>query len=240
MSLNTFHSTDGLTRITIGAVVKKEFKHHDAVIRVCNLVNIYKLLKAKQVLYVDMLDQYSIDFGEHSIGPYIEVKPVGMDATPRSGLEAFRAVECILQALMVRLLSFFLLIISECAIQMMHSGPSPVYHRDIRKPNILKSFSGDEWFLIDWSDASTAPMRAVRHLSKEEHSPRVHEDNHGAEVDIWGVGFYLRHLASCSRPLDAQAVKRIAIRWMEDRTITAEAALKEIHVCWKSPFVTFY
>jgi hypothetical protein len=50
----------------------------------------------------------------------------------------------------------------------MHSGPNPVYHRDIREPNIIKRFDGPGWFLIDWSDASTAPTRAVTHLKWAE------------------------------------------------------------------------
>ena len=29
---------------------------------------------------------------------------------------------------------------------------------------------------------------AANHLSPEQHSPRVFVDNHGCEVDIWGVG----------------------------------------------------
>ena len=45
-----------------------------------------------------------------------------------------------------------------------------------------------KWFLIDWEDASFAPTKAARHLSRAEHSSKVHEDNHGADVDIWGVG----------------------------------------------------
>jgi len=33
-----------------------------------------------------------------------------------------------------------------------------------------------------------SPTHAVTHLSPDSHSPAVFEDNHGAEVDIWGVG----------------------------------------------------
>jgi hypothetical protein len=112
----------------------------------------------------------------------------------------------------------------------MHSEPHPVYHRDIREPNILKRYGRDEWFLIDWSDASTTPTKGVDHMSKREHSPRVRVDNHGGEVDVWGVGYYLKRLASRSHPLDPDNLTQIAEKWMSDYTITAEAALDEIRV----------
>jgi hypothetical protein len=107
-----------------------------------------------------------------------------------------------------------------------------VYHRDIREPNIIKRFDGPGWFLIDWSDASTAPTRAVTHLKPSEHSPMVRQDGHGAEVDIWGVARYLEDLASrvtcwIAKPDEVQQMAR---RWMADLTTSAEAALDEINV----------
>jgi hypothetical protein len=125
-------------------------------------------------------------------------------------------------------------VISDSRVQVMHSGPSPVYHRDIRQQNILKKRDIDDWFLIDWSDASTTPTCGVTHLTESEHSLRVREDNHGAEVDIWGVGNYLEGLVSRNRCEDAYNVKEMAKRWMADHTITAEAALNEMNVCTSS------
>jgi hypothetical protein len=114
----------------------------------------------------------------------------------------------------------------------MHSSPDPVYHRDIREPNIIKRFDGQGWFLIDWSDASTAPTRGVTHLKASEHSPRVRQDNHGAEVDIWGVGKYLEDMASRATCRIAQpdAVQQMAKRWMTDIATSAADALDEINV----------
>jgi len=126
--------------------------------------------------------------------------------------------------------SFLPLVISDSDGQVMHAGPSPVYHRDIRSPNIIKRYESHRLFLVDWSDASTTPTRAAPHRSKEGHSPRVREDNHGAEVDIWGVAYYLKSLTSTSLPEGADKLTIIAERWMEDGTITAEAALDEIKV----------
>jgi serine/threonine protein kinase len=75
------------------------------------------------------------------------------------------------------------------ALKVMHEEPKPIYHRDIRWENIVKS--GDDpkkWFLIDWDDASTPPTVAAKHLDPRTHAPSVFGDNHGPEVDIWAVG----------------------------------------------------
>jgi hypothetical protein len=72
----------------------------------------------------------------------------------------------------------------------------PVYHQDIQAPNIIKNLDGDKWFLIDWSDASEALTCGMKHLKPLEHSPLVLQDNHGTEVDIWGVAKYMETLAS--------------------------------------------
>jgi len=102
-------------------------------------------LEEKQVPNVDVLHDYSL--GQPY--PYITVTPVGVDAILGSGFEAFNAIVCILQALKVCILSQLPLVISDSHVQVMHSGPCPVYHRDIRQPNILKKYDIDDWFLID-------------------------------------------------------------------------------------------
>jgi hypothetical protein len=84
--------------MTIGAVVRKEFKHADAVKRVSHLVEIYELLKLKKVPNVDTLQSFDIK----SANPHVYLSPVGIDTLPESGLEAFDAVFCVLQALKVR------------------------------------------------------------------------------------------------------------------------------------------
>ena len=35
-----------------------------------------------------------------------------------------------------------------------------IYHWDIRQANILKRVDSDDWFLINWSDASKVPIQA--------------------------------------------------------------------------------
>ena len=113
----------------------------------------------------------------------------------------------------------------------MHEDP-PVYHRDIWAPNIVRKFDSTEWFLIDWSDASALPTHAVSDFKQHEHSPRVFEDHHGAEVDIWGIAKYMETMADCVTCGIAQTrlVKQMADRWICDSSTTATSALREIKV----------
>jgi hypothetical protein len=212
--------------VSVGAAVKKRFMQPDAVDRVSKLVEIYDVLKAKQVPNVDTLDQAN----KAATPPYVQLSPVGYDVLPNSGSDSFNSVVCVLEALRVRhSVSPFIISLH---FQAMHSGPNPVYHRDIRDPNIIKRSDGTGWFLIDWSDATTTPTHAALHLKPSEHSPAVRQDGHGAEVDIWGVGKYLENLASrvacgIAKPHE---VKQMARRWIADSATSAEAALDEINV----------
>ncbi|KAG8810560.1 hypothetical protein FRC18_003997, partial [Serendipita sp. 400] len=196
----------GGVEVTIGAVVKKHFKNHGALDHVLHLKAIYGLLKEKKVPNTDEL--VGIIFNGD---PYIMTKPVGVDRPPHTGAELFQAAISVLQALKV-----------------MHAGPQPVYHRDIRRPNILKRQDQEGWFLIDWSDASTTPTKASMMLQKKSHSPRVFKDNHGGEVDIWGVGLYLCDSLSCCNPPRPKEIVGMAKKWMTDDTVTAAVALEEL------------
>jgi hypothetical protein len=65
----------------------------------------------------------------------------------------------------------------------------PIFHRDIRWANIIRNADNPRnWILIDWEDAAIPPTKGQPRFNKSNHSPRILEDNHGAEVDIWGVG----------------------------------------------------
>ena len=74
----------------------------------------------------------------------------------------------------------------------MHGGDDPIFHRDIRWPNVIKlpSLPNElsKWMLIDWDEAVGLHNKAALHLSEENHAPEVFEDNHGEEVDVWAVG----------------------------------------------------
>ena len=69
----------------------------------------------------------------------------------------------------------------------MHADPA-IFHRDIHWPNVLWNPQHQNYFLIDFDDASMAPTHAAMHLGHDNHHPDVFLDGHGAEVDIWGVG----------------------------------------------------
>ncbi|KAG8819275.1 hypothetical protein FRC18_012138 [Serendipita sp. 400] len=118
---HTFIRDDG-TEIRIGAVVKKLFKHNEAAQHVNDLRKIYQLLADKQVPNVDKLVKSGVEDGH----AYIITQPIGMDWHPFNGTDLFNVATCVLQTLKI-----------------MHSGPNPVYHRDIRQPNILKRRNED-------------------------------------------------------------------------------------------------
>jgi hypothetical protein len=104
MILNFSNREGGLVRMSIGAVVRKEFGHPNAVDRVSKLIKIYNLLKIKQVPNVDTLDHAQIvnDAEPYGFHPYVELWPVGYDVLPYSGSESLNAVVCVLEALKVR------------------------------------------------------------------------------------------------------------------------------------------
>lgn len=75
----------------------------------------------------------------------------------------------------------------------------PIFHRDIRWANIIRNADNPHnWILIDWEDAAAPPTKGLPRFNLLDHSPRIVEDDHGAEVDIWGVG----HLITSSTAAD--------------------------------------
>jgi hypothetical protein len=96
--LNFSNREGGLVKISIGAVVRKEFRHPDAVAHMSKLIKIYGLLKSKHVPNVDSLDRAET----HGDYPHVQLSPVGYETLPKSGSEALNAVVCVLEALKVR------------------------------------------------------------------------------------------------------------------------------------------
>lgn len=80
-----------------------------------------------------------------------------------------------------------------------------------------------EWFLIDWKDAAFSPTAAAHHLCRTNHCSAVYQNNHGAEVDIWGVG-ELVFSVSFHLP---ESLKKLGRR-LKNENCTAEVALKEL------------
>jgi len=79
---------------------------------------------------------------------------------------------------------------------MMHKEPDPIFHRDIRWPNVIRrADEPSKWFLIDWEDAASPPTSPAIRLDLASHSPAVHEPNHGSEVDVWAVGALIEKIS---------------------------------------------
>jgi len=79
------------------------------------------------------------------------------------------------------------------SIQVLHDGDDPIFHRDIRWPNIIRLppcalGEPSKWILIDWDDSSGFPTQPAKHLNSENHAPEVFQEHHHGEVDVWGVG----------------------------------------------------
>ena len=109
----------------------------------------------------------------------------------------------------------------------MHAKPL-VYPRDIQRENIIKRTDSDDWFLIDFASASRELTKAAKHLNRENQSSHIQQDDHGAEVDIWGVAHYTCQLLKAIN--NRQYVEQMANRWKEDTTLTAKIVLREIEV----------
>jgi hypothetical protein len=113
----------------------------------------------------------------------------------------------------------------------MHAGPKPLFHRDIRWQNIIRSASTrTKWFLVDWDDASTPPTKAAMHLNQNTHAPAVFEDNHGAEVDIWGTGKLIIDAALFALDIPA-AMITVGQRMVAGDIVTANQAHEELATC---------
>ena len=96
MVLDILDREGGAVRMTIGAVVRKEFIGEEGVRRVSQLVDIYDLLNRKNVANVDTLVGFNLNSS-----PHVCLKPVGVAGWPASGSEALSAVVCVLKALKV-------------------------------------------------------------------------------------------------------------------------------------------
>lgn len=166
--------------------------------RVRMIKNIYDQLKEKGVPHVDTLT--------YEDSPAIYLEPRGIDIKPGNEKALLQAVTCVLQALKV-----------------LHQPPA-LYHRDIRWPNVLRRADDPKlWFLIDWEDAAGSNNTAADHLSPEEHSPRIFVDNHGCEVDIWGVGSLITEASAFVVNISPELLK--LGMWMQDGGPSADDAL---------------
>jgi len=108
----------------------------------------------------------------------------------------------------------------------MHEGPRPIFHRDIRWPNIVKRADDPtKWFLIDWDEAASPPTIAATHLDQCCHAPAVFLDDHGPEVDVWAVGMLLME---SYRSLTIPSEFRVVGAILQSEKLTASEALERV------------
>ncbi|RUS15861.1 hypothetical protein BC937DRAFT_91879 [Endogone sp. FLAS-F59071] len=201
------------TIVVGGTGIKKEYTDKTYAMRDYRISKLRSVYRALAAIKVPNVDRLSHSFCDLKHGAVAYLVPRGMDVKPSNARKMLEALACILEALVV-----------------MHKGAKPIYHRDIRWPNVIRQ-PGDmkpsRWFLIDWDDATSLPTKAAKHLDQSNHAPEVFQNNHGGEVDIWSVEQLMRetHILALSKDIKA------AGRWMQRRKYrpTAEDALKTIN-----------
>jgi hypothetical protein len=157
------------------------------------LRSVYEILRAKAVPNVDRM---ALSFSGDVHGTIAFLEPKGICVIPKTIWEVLDAIGCILDALTVSQEYKSSPTSSSSFSQVMHQEPDCIFHRDVRWPNVIKSADDPrKWILIDWDDAGTPPTLAVTHLDDCNHSPAVFKDNHGSEVDVWGVGLLIKDCA---------------------------------------------
>jgi serine/threonine protein kinase len=85
-----------------------------------------------------------------------------------------------------------------------------ITHRDIRLPNIVRSFTDGKFALIDWDESvmgiQNLDNAEVAHLNMSSHAPEIYVagGQHDSKVDLWSIG----HLIHCSQEhADKQLLK---------------------------------
>ncbi|KAJ3334437.1 hypothetical protein HDU93_007938, partial [Gonapodya sp. JEL0774] len=187
--------------------------HHQA--RLKNLLKVYAKLRKVNVPHVgNVRDCTPTDRKDVSVA---SVTPRGIPRLPETEKEGLIAIKCVLETLEVA-----------------HQGQNPTYHRDIRWPNVVADATGSEWFLIDWDDAAFGPKTMAADpntLGSSNHAPEVFQNNHGGEVDIWGVGMLIHELHRHFVNLDGRLVALGVNMRATDAAMrpTAAEGLREVH-----------
>jgi len=108
-------------------------------------------------------------------GNFLRIKtyPVGQDYRPKSTLDIYLWLQCMVHALKAFKLK-------------------KIVHRDIRWDNIVRNWNSPQWFLIDFVDAHVDGIDdELRELGSEHHAPEVNSMPYSLSIDIWGLGFCL-------------------------------------------------
>jgi hypothetical protein len=215
-------SRDGKTIEVCGKSIKKTYEGPDRFTKLQKLKSVYDLLKEKGVPNVD-----GIAMSYSDCGAVVFLEPKGMSVFPRNSRQVLDAVCCVLQALIVSPFKSVHHNIIIIPLKVMHEGPKPIFHRDIRWPNIIQHTDDPKkWFLIDWDDAVIPPTFAVTHLEKDYHAPALFSDDHGAEVDVWAVGLLIAQASQTI--LGFPADFRVLGITLQSKTLTALEALERV------------
>ncbi|PVF96879.1 hypothetical protein CPB86DRAFT_798555 [Serendipita vermifera] len=203
--LRSFNLNDGSDRVQCVIMI----------IKICQvllwLANVLDLLHPPEPEEATNTDRL---ISAHREARCVVLGPQGDEKLPETSQDVCNGVVCVLEVLKI-----------------LHSDPNPIYHRDIRWPNMMKSRTEDrKWFLIDWEDSSTCPTRAVPHLSPEDHHPRVFFDGHDAEVDLLGVGKLLSSQENKYCPGDGRPIMELSAELVAGRIKSATITLEKIQV----------
>ena len=189
--------------------------------KVKHLQNVYDYIKLRGIPNTDEL----IHVKDNSL----YLVPRGVSRQPTENKQLLECLTCVLHCLIVRYLLHFDSITHQ--FQVAHGGQ--IFHRDIRWENImLRVDDPSKWFVIDWEDAAKTPTWARLHLNPITHSPAVFQDNHGPEVDIWGVGHLMKTCTAFN----------LSPQWMalgqkicdNSRSLTAAEVLEQVNNCYHS------
>jgi hypothetical protein len=119
----------------------------------------------------------------------------------------------------------------------MHNGPTPIFHRDIRWPNVVQcADDSSKWFLVDWEDAASPPTTPAPHLDRQCHSPAVYQENHGPEIDIWSVGMLINEIPRSILGLSPGL--RVLADALQSNSKTATQALENLQTLRSAPIAT--
>jgi hypothetical protein len=99
---------------------------------------------------VPNVDQITLSYEDDIHGTTAFLEPKGIELLPSTVRQVLEAVSCILEALVVSLSDVVdHKVVTTLNSQVMHKGPMPIFHRDIRWPNVMRRADDPtRWFLM--------------------------------------------------------------------------------------------
>lgn len=177
---------------------------------VSNMIDIYLVLEKANVPHTDRLASVKKLEDKTTI---CQFNPIGRSYLPENLDELLCALICVAEALV--------------AMHSLH-----IVHRDIRWANVFHALSPDregftnEWVLFDFEFAAWAPQPAFAShtLTPGNHAPEMvdtdlehHSQTHGAAVDVWGLGYLMKHAH-----VDIPASHEVALEQLQGDCLQAD------------------